>query len=230
MNRLLWRDSLDAEPGDGWDPDAGGIDTRAAVDRLRTEKTGLRLLLVVISSLFFLFMVAFIARSQMVDWQPLTTPLAPLAATGPLWLNSTLLLLASVALQGARMASRRGLAALTLGAFLLGGVFAVAFLLGQLWVWQRFAAWGYWLASNPANSFFYLLTGLHGLHLLGGLVAWGWTLGKFLRRVPLARLGANVELCALYWHYLLGLWLVLFALLTSTPETYQAIAALCGLR
>ncbi len=230
MNRLLWRDSLDAEPGGGWHADAGGTRASAQVDRLRTAKTGLRLLLVVVSSLFFLFMVAFIARSQMADWQPLTTPLAPLAATVPLWLNSALLLLASIALQGARMAARRGLAALTLGGFLLGGVFAVAFLLGQLWVWQRFAAWGYFLASNPANSFFFLLTGLHGLHLLGGLVAWGWTLGKFLRRVPLLRLGAGVELCALYWHYLLGLWLVLFALLTSTPETYQAIAALCGLR
>jgi len=48
--------------------------------------------------------------------------------------------------------------------------------------------------------------------------------------MPLAQLGASVELCAIYWHYLLGLWLVLFALLTSTPETYQAIAAFCGLR
>ncbi|MNG22739.1 hypothetical protein D3C84_1072590 [compost metagenome] len=74
------------------------------------------------------------------------------------------------------------------------------------------------------------MTGLHGVHLLGGLVAWGRTLVKFRQRMPLAQLSASVELCAIYWHYLLGLWLVLFALLTSTPETYQAIAAFCGLR
>jgi cytochrome c oxidase subunit 3 len=164
------------------------------------------------------------------DWQPLTQPLAPLASPWPLGLNTALLVVASIALQGARMAARRGLLGATLGGFVLGGVFALAFLLGQLWVWQRFAAWGYVVAGNPANSFFYLLTGLHGLHLLGGLVAWGRTLGKFLHRVPLAQLGVSVELCAIYWHYLLGLWLVLFALLSSTPETYRAIAAFCGLR
>jgi cytochrome c oxidase subunit 3 len=48
--------------------------------------------------------------------------------------------------------------------------------------------------------------------------------------VPLPQLSASVELCAIYWHYLLGLWFVLFALLTSTPQTYETIARLCGLR
>ena len=95
---------------------------------------------------------------------------------------------------------------------------------------EQFVAWGYFIASNPANSFFYLLTGLHGLHLLGGLIAWSIIVAKFLHRVPLAQLSASVELCTLYWHYLLGLWFVLFALLASTPQTYEAIARFCGLR
>lgn len=230
MSGLLVRDAAGADPGGSWSQAPGGLQATEAGDRARTERTGLRLLLVVVSSLFFLFLIAFIARSQVADWQPLTEPLAPLANPSPLWLNSALLLGASVALQWARLAARRELPAATLAGFVLGGVFAMAFLLGQLWVWQRFAAWGYGVSGNPANSFFYLLTGLHGLHLLGGLVAWAWILAKFLRRQPLVRLGASVELCAIYWHYLLGLWLVLFALLTSTPETYQAIAAFCGLR
>jgi cytochrome c oxidase subunit 3 len=51
-----------------------------------------------------------------------------------------------------------------------------------------------------------------------------------LLREPLQALSASVELCAIYWHYLLALWLLLFALLTSTPQTYEAIAAFCGLR
>jgi cytochrome c oxidase subunit 3 len=114
--------------------------------------------------------------------------------------------------------------------FALAGVFAIAFLAGQFWVWQQFVAWGYFLASNPANSFFYLLTGLHALHLLGGLIAWGIIVAKYLQRVPLPQLSASVELCAIYWHYLLGLWFVLFALLASTPQTYEAIARFCGLR
>jgi cytochrome c oxidase subunit 3 len=74
------------------------------------------------------------------------------------------------------------------------------------------------------------LTGLHGLHLLGGLIAWSIIVAKFLRRVPLAQLSVSVELCTTYWHYLLGLWFVLFALLASTPQTYETIARFCGLR
>lgn len=229
MNQLLLRNTDSIDPSGSGHPDAGSP-SPAGVDRAHTAKVGLRLFLVVVSSLFLLFLVAFIIRAQVADWQPLTEPLAPLAHTGALWLNTAALVGASIALQWARVAARRGNAQATLAGFALGGVLAIVFLLGQLWVWQLFAAWGYFVSSNPANSFFYLLTGLHGLHLLGGLVAWGRTLGKFLRHVPLARLASSVELCAIYWHYLLGLWLLLFALLTSTPETYEAIAAFCGLR
>ena len=56
---------------------------------------------------------------------------------------------------------------------LAAGLFAFAFLAGQLMVWRQLAAAGYFLTANPANAFFYLITALHGLHLLGGLVAWG---------------------------------------------------------
>lgn len=202
----------------------------STVDRAQAAKVGLRLLLAVVSSLFLLFLVAFIMRSQIPDWQPLTEPMAPLAQTGSLWLNSLLLIAASIGLQWARMAARRGQGKTTVVAFALGGALAIAFLAGQVWVWQQFAAQGYLIASNPANSFFYLLTGLHALHLLGGLIAWARTLSKLLLREPLQALSASVELCAIYWHYLLALWLLLFALLTSTPQTYEAIAAFCGLR
>jgi cytochrome c oxidase subunit III len=229
MSGLLLRDADGGDPGGSWG-DAPrplqGVDEA----RARTARVGLRLFLVVVSSLFLLFLIAFIVRSQVPDWQPLTEPLAPLAQPWQLWLNSAFLLAASIALQWARVAVRRGQPAATSLSFGLGGLFGLAFLFGQLWVWQQFAAWGYGVAGNPANSFFFLLTGLHGLHLLGGLVAWGRTLGKLLRRAPARQLQGSVELCAIYWHYLLGLWLLLFALLTSTPATYQAIAAFCGLR
>ncbi|WP_137817462.1 cytochrome c oxidase subunit 3 [Pseudomonas sp. 2FG] len=230
MNRQLLRNTDSADPGGSWSLDPEGIQTPEGANRTQTAKVGLRLFLVVVSSLFFLFLMAFIARSQVADWLPLTEPLGPLANPWQLWLNSALLVFGSLALQWARMAARQGHLGATVIGFGLGGVFALAFLAGQLWVWQQFVAWGYFVSSNPANSFFYLLTGLHGLHLLGGLIAWSRTVAKFLHRVPLPQLSASVELCAIYWHYLLGLWLVLFALLTSTPETYAAIAAFCGLR
>ncbi|CAH0320833.1 heme/copper-type cytochrome/quinol oxidase subunit 3 [Pseudomonas frederiksbergensis] len=228
MNRLLLRNADDADPGGSWNRDPEGI--QADADRSQTARVGLRLFLAVVSSLFFLFLLAFIARSQMADWLPLTDPLAPLANPWPLWVNSAFLVLSCIALQWSRMAARQARLDATVMGFVVGGVFAIAFLTGQVWVWQQFVAWGYFVASNPANSFFYLLTGVHGLHLLGGLIAWGITVVKFLRHVPLPQLRVSVELCTTYWHYLLGLWFVLFALLTSTPQTYEAIARFCGLR
>ncbi|MGH8435908.1 MAG: cytochrome c oxidase subunit 3 [Pseudomonas sp.] len=230
MNRQLLRNTDSTDPGGSWSHDPEGLPAPHWVARAQTARVGLRLFLVVVSSLFFLFLIAFIARSQVADWLPLTEPLAPLAHPWQLWLNSAFLVFSCMALQWARMAARQAQLGGTVIGFALGGVFAIAFLAGQLWVWQQFVAWGYFVSSNPANSFFYLLTGLHGLHLLGGLVAWSRTVTKFLHRVPLPQLSASVELCAIYWHYLLGLWFVLFALLTSTPETYEAIAAFCGLR
>ncbi|VVO76042.1 hypothetical protein PS862_01581 [Pseudomonas fluorescens] len=230
MSRLLLRNADGSDPGGSWSRDPGDVQSAEGADRSQIARVGLRLFLVVVSSLFFLFLIAFIARSQMADWLPLTDPLAPLANLWQLWLNSAFLVLSCIALQGSRMAARQARLGATVIGFALGGAFAMAFLVGQLWVWQQFVAWGYFVASNPANSFFYLLTGLHGLHLLGGLIAWGIIAAKFLHRLPLPQLSVSVELCTIYWHYLLGLWFVLFALLASTPQTYEAIARFCGLR
>ena len=89
------------------------------------------------------------------------------------------------------------------------------FLVGQLVAWRQLDALGYYVASNPANTFFYLLSALHGLHLLGGLVAWGRTAGK-LRHIGITlELRPEIELCALYWHFLLVIWLALFGLLLA---------------
>ena len=91
---------------------------------------------------------------------------------------------------------------------------AVAFLVGQLLAWRELVAAGYALASNPANSFFYLLTAVHGLHVLGGLVAWpGDARGWRGSETETEEVRLSVDLCAIYWHFLLFVWLVLFALL-----------------
>ena len=84
-------------------------------------------------------------------------------------------------------AVRRGL--------LVGGGFAFAFLAGQLVVWRELVDLGYYLESNPAAAFFYLLTGLHGLHLLGGLVAWGKTTAKAWSGAKVSDVAMAVELC-----------------------------------
>jgi cytochrome c oxidase subunit 3 len=98
---------------------------------------------------------------------------------------------------------------------LAAGISAMAFLSGQLLAWRQLTGEGYLLAANPANAFFYVLTGVHGLHLLGGLVALGRTTEKAWRETTTEPLRLSVELCATYWHFLLLVWLVFLSVLTG---------------
>jgi cytochrome c oxidase subunit 3 len=130
--------------------------------------------------------------------------------------NTALLGASSVALHRAWVGADRGRMERVRGGLLVAGVFAFAFLAGQLWAWQQLIAMGYFAASNPANAFFYLFTALHALHLLGGLVAWGRTAAKAWRGMAPGDVHLSVELCAIYWHFLLVVWLVMFGLLLLT--------------
>ena len=134
-----------------------------------------------------------------------------------LWLNTGVLVLSSVALQCALVAARRRPAGHGAGSALVtGGLTALAFLVGQLMAWRELIADGYLLASNPANSFFYLITGMHGLHIVGGLVGARPDDRQGLDAAAgTDRLRLSVELCAMYWHFLLFVWLAVFVLLAG---------------
>lgn len=189
----------------------GVIDDVYGVDHksLPTAKFGLRVFLVVATVVFSLIVVTYFERMLVPDWRALQIPLV-------LWPNTALLILSSIALQWARVSADRGRLDGVKSGLLLGGVFAFAFLVGQLLAWRQLIDLGYFVAANPANAFFYLITALHGLHLLGGLVAWARTSAKVRRGVALDRLRLSVELCAIYWHFLLVIWLILFGLLWFT--------------
>jgi cytochrome c oxidase subunit III len=176
---------------------------------LPTVKVGLGVFLAVATSLFALLISAYFMRRMETDWITFAVPKV-------LWLNTGVLILASVAMQWTRRAAERdqidgvriGLAA--------GGVFTFAFLAGQLWAWQQLDAVGVFAAMNPAIAFFYLLTALHAIHLLGGLVVWGRTTARAWRVDAVGDVRLSVELCTVYWHFLLAVWVVLFALLLHT--------------
>jgi cytochrome c oxidase subunit 3 len=72
------------------------------------------------------------------------------------------------------------------------------------------------MTANPANAFYYLMTGLHGLHLLGGLWVWSKSSIRLLSGGEPKDIKLSVELCTLYWHFLLLVWLVLFGILANT--------------
>jgi cytochrome c oxidase subunit III len=169
-------------------------------------KIGLGVFLAVVGCLFALLISAYSMRMEMGEWRPAPAP--PL-----LWLNTGLLIASSGALQWARHAAwRRNMDGVRAG-LLTASVFAVAFLAGQLLAWRQLDAAGYYVTANPAAAFFYLITGVHGLHVLGGLVALGRTMDKAWRNFKVDQIRLSVELCATYWHFLLFVWLILFGVL-----------------
>ncbi len=177
--------------------------------RLPDARLGLFVFLAVVTSLFALFISAYTMRMEFGDWRPLPDP-------NLLWLNTGLLILSSIALQWAYIATGRDQAKIVRNALLVGGFFACAFMAGQLIAWRQLVEAGYIVQANPANAFFYLITGVHALHLLGGLVAWGRTTLKLLGGYEIVDIRTSVELCAVYWHFLLVIWLILFGLMLST--------------
>ena len=177
--------------------------------RQPTVKLGLVLFLVVVTVLFSLLVIVYSDRMTFPDWRHFHVPWL-------LWPNLALLILSSVTLERARIGARRGqMDAVRIG-LLAAGVFAFAFLVGQLLAWQQLYVSGHYASTNPASAFFYLFTALHGLHLSGGLVALGRTTAKVLRGFEASRVRLSVDLCAIYWHFLLVVWLILFGLLLLT--------------
>ena len=83
----------------------------------------------------------------------------------------------------------------------------------QLLGWQALSARGLFLASNPANSFYYVLTAGHGLHLLGGLLSLGYVWLRVRAPQRWATREAVIEAAALYWHFMDVLWIYILGLL-----------------
>ncbi|RWM76473.1 MAG: cytochrome-c oxidase [Mesorhizobium sp.] len=183
---------------------------------LPTAKIGLGVFLAVVGCLFALFTSAYFMRMALSDWQALPLPRV-------LWFNTGVLVLSSIALQCASVAARRGQIDTVRLGLVTAGLTALAFLVGQLVAWRELTADGYLLTANPANSFFYLITGMHGLHILGGLVALSRTIAGAWNGTRPERLRLSVELCAMYWHFLLFVWLAIFALLAGWAATFIEI-------
>jgi cytochrome c oxidase subunit 3 len=203
----LVRQTLNTQPWDARDP----LENQAGRGVIPVEpaKVGLLSFIAVVTSLFALFLSAYMMRMKLGDWRPIDEPTV-------LWANTAVLVLASLAFQWTRGAANKDRLPTVKVGLLVGGVCTALFLSGQLLAWQQLVASGFLMAGNPANSFFYLLTALHGLHLLGGMWVWGRTSKRVLTGASAESVRLSVELCTVYWHYLLLVWVGLFGLLLST--------------
>ena len=188
----------------------------------QNKRAALKVFLGVVTVLFMLLIVAYAGRMVYEDWRP-----APQIRL--MWANTLVLFLGSLGLELARYAVRRGQQKLLQQSLLAAGLCTLLFLMGQAQAWRELGSLVYFEVTNPAIAFFYLITGLHGLHLLGGLVVWGQILVRLWRGFELEKVRHSVELCTLYWHFLLLVWLVLFGLL-FTGNNLDELMIICGIK
>jgi cytochrome c oxidase subunit III len=196
----------------GWRNLVPAAEDRRVVDDYSPPpaSTGIWVVVYAITMTFAALTSALIVRKgSSFDWQSFTLP-------SILYLNTALLLGSSVTLQTAR---RR--VATFMGGIANPGesparwlyitlVFGLLFVIGQYVAWARLSAEGFYLATNPSSSFFYLLTAAHVLHVLGGLAGLLYVIGK-LRKCELRR--STLDAASRYWHFVDLLWVYLVVLL-----------------
>lgn len=207
-----------------WDAAGGAAALRDHPSlRAPADTVALRFFLGVVTVIFSLLIAAYAVRMAFEDWRPIPEPRL-------LWLNTIFLVAASVALHVAWRSARDGIEHRVRPALLVAGAGALAFLAGQVVAWRQLDAMPIFDVTNPSIAFFYLITGLHALHILGGLVGWARVSRRAAQAPTAARTASGLRLCATYWHFLLGVWLVLFGLLFSGDENLEIILTICGLR
>ncbi len=136
-------------------------------------------------------------------------------------MSTALILSSSATFEVARWALHRGEREVYRLWLVVSLLLGFGFLVSQLLAWRGLVGQGIYLATNPHSSFFYLLTGLHAVHLLGGILGMSYLMLRSGRggsakpgaRDKEAKRRASVDAIGLYWHFMDGLWVYLFALL-----------------
>src|SRR5436309_14685736 len=173
---------------------------------LSKGQIGTWILLTAVIMLFAGLSSAYIVLRGVPTWQNIELPYL-------LWPNTAILLLSSLAIEISRRAIRRNDVQSMKRWLVVGGVLGFGFLAGQLGAWRQLVNAGVYLPSTQQSSFFYILTGLHGLHLLGGIVALGIVLVMALRNHLSAFHYEPLKLAATYWHVMDAIWIYLFVML-----------------
>jgi cytochrome c oxidase subunit III len=199
--------------GGGKLPPAGGDDggdsgKRRGPQQPSSRRYATAIVIAIVSIVMFFMAMAsayIYLRANSNRWVPLHLPWI-------IWVNTALLLLSS----GVMEFARRRLALADVDQFrrlwAVATTLGVLFLIGQLVAWRQFVLAGFYVSTNQASSFFYIFTGLHGLHLLGGICALLYVSFRKFEKAKVSR-SVAAEVASYYWHFMDGLWLFLLALL-----------------
>jgi cytochrome c oxidase subunit 3 len=193
-------------PPGGDDGDEGGKRRGPQVPSSRRYATAIVVAIVSIVMFFMAMASAFLyTRANSNRWVPLHLP-------SVIWFNTAVLLLSSGAMELSRRRLSLGEVRQFRKLWFVATALGFLFLAGQLVAWRQFILAGFYVSTNQASSFFYIFTGLHGLHLLGGICALLYVSFRKFEKAKVSRTVA-AEVTSYYWHFMDGLWIFLLALL-----------------
>lgn len=174
---------------------------------MNPKKFALWLFIVSVCMIFASLTSAYIVRQAEGNWQIFELPLL-------FWITSGMILVSSFTMHWAYMAAKRDNLEMVKIAMGITTLLGVGFLVGQVLAWGELVANNvYFAGGNPSGSFVYVLSGLHGLHIVGGVVLLVITLVATVRFQVHSKSLNLIEMCSTYWHFLDALWLYLFVFL-----------------
>ena len=143
----------------------------AAIEHDDLVQLGVWMFLATVVMLFAAFTSAYVVRRSASDWIPIDLPQL-------LWLNTAVLVTSSLSLEGGRRAGYRGHAATARWGLSVTIGLGILFLFGQLAVWRDLVAQDVYLPTGPHSAFVYILSGVHGVHVIAGLLLLMYTFMK----------------------------------------------------
>ncbi len=211
--------------------DGDDFGSRLFDTRLRRARLGLVVGLTGIAMIFISFSSAYVVRQGLPTLDPRSNLLLhdwfPVPLPRLLLINTAILLISTFTMELARRQAARKATLAQLPVvpgvsvdagekiswLALTAVLGLSFLTGQWMVWRELAASGFYVSSSPSSSFVYLLTGMHGVHLFGGVLAMLTAGVGFVLRRPADSQSIVVDVTSWYWHFMALLWIYILCLL-----------------
>ncbi|HLT08092.1 MAG TPA: cytochrome c oxidase subunit 3 [Cyclobacteriaceae bacterium] len=173
---------------------------------MHPKKFALWLFIVSVVMIFAGLTSAYIVRQGEGNWLEFELPQI-------LWLTSGIIVLSSISMHWAYLSAKKDQLDQLKLALGVTTALGIAFLVGQWYSWVALVDMDVYFVGNPAGSFLYVLTGLHAIHLISGVIFMIIVLiSSFKYKIHSKRL-TSLEMCATYWHFLGALWLYLFMFL-----------------
>lgn len=183
-------------------PVVGNVRVRS----MHPKKFAMWLFIISVTMIFASLTSAYIVKKAEGDWLIFDFP-------SLFNVTSVLIVLSSISMHFAYLSAKRNsLVSIRVG-LVITALLAIGFVVGQYMSWTQLVNQDVFFVGNAAGSFIYIFTGLHALHLIGGVVFLAIVLFNAFNYKVHSKSMAQIEMCATYWHFLGGLWLYLYLFL-----------------